>query len=153
MKTEFIVSSLVFVALAGRMFAADGQANTPFENGLLEEEANHHLDAAINNYKQAVAYLVTNRQMLATAVFRLGECYRKEGKLAEARIQYRRILRDFPEQTDLVRTSQETVGAATNSPPVFVLSFGNSNADPANNLAFPGGIAVDGSGAVYVSDR
>src|SRR5256885_5839373 len=75
-------------------------AQSPFERGLLEEEAHHKLDAAISSYQEAVAYFVTNRQMLATAVFRLAECYRKQGKENEARMQYRRILRDFPDQTD-----------------------------------------------------
>src|SRR6266581_9020014 len=107
MKTKLIVSSLVFLTSAGGILAAARETNTPFENGLLEEEANHHLEAAILNYQQAVAYLVTNRQMLATAVFRMGECYRKQGKLNEARMQYRRILRDFPDQVDLAHLSQE----------------------------------------------
>src|ERR1051325_7877136 len=138
------------VAVIKRADAPDTQ--TPFERGLLEEEANHKLDAAISSYQEAVAYFVTNRQMLATAVFRLAECYRKQGKDNEARMQHRRILRDFPDQTDLVRLSQENVGAATNRPPAYVLSFGNTNADPADNLAFPGGVAVDPSGNVFVSD-
>jgi DNA-binding beta-propeller fold protein YncE len=150
MNSKFMLSVLVSFASI-RLLAAD-DANTTFEQGLLEEEANHKLDAAIHNYRDSLSYLVTNRQMLATAVFRLGECYRKAGKVGEARMQYRRILRDFPDQTNLVRISEEMVGAATNPPPAFVLAFGNSNANPANNLGFPGGIAVDASGFVYVSD-
>jgi len=150
MKSKLIIALLVSIA-STRLIGGD-DTNTTFELGMLEEEANHNLDAAIRNYRDSLSYLVTNRQMLATAVFRLGECYRKEGKLGEARMQYRRILRDFPDQTNLVRISQEIVGAATNPPPAFVLAFGNSNPNPNNNLAFPGGIAVDASGFVYVSD-
>ena len=131
---------------------AVGDTNSTFEQGLLEEDANHQLDSAIHNYQDSLYYLITNRQMLASAVFRLGECYRKQGKLAEARIQYRRILHEFPDQTELVRLSEGIVGAATNPPPKFVLAFGNSSSNPNNNLAFPGGIAVDGTGYVYVSD-
>lgn len=152
MNAKLIVSSLVLIASIGLMNAADGETNTPFERGLIEEEANHQLEAAIYNYREALAYLVTNRQMLATAVFRLGECYRKQGKLNEARMQYRRILRDFPDQTELCGASQQIVGNATNAPPVFVLSFGNSGPTPTNNLKFPGGVTVDASGNVYVSD-
>src|ERR1041385_7882763 len=152
MKTNLVVSGLVVLVSVGALRAAEAETHTPFERGLLEEEANHQLDAAIRNYQEAVACLVTNRQMLATAVFRMGECYRKQGKLNEARIQYRRILRDFPEQTELIRLSQQVVGNATNAPPAFVLSFGNSNPSPADNLAFPGGVTVDGAGNVYVSD-
>jgi DNA-binding beta-propeller fold protein YncE len=147
-----IVCSAVLIASAIPANAAEGETNTPFERGLLEEDANHQLEAAISNYQEALAYLVTNRQMLATAVFRLGECYRKQGKLNEARMQYRRILHDFPDQAELCRLSQQVVGNATNSPPAFVLSFGNTGPSPTNNLKFPGGVTVDASGNVYVSD-
>jgi tripartite motif-containing protein 71 len=150
MNSKLIIVVLVSIA-SSRLIGAD-DTNTSFELGMLEEEANHRLDAAIKNYRDSLSYLITNRQMLATAVFRLGECYRKEGKIGEARMQYRRILRDFSDQTNLVRVSQEMVGSNTNPPPTFVLSFGNSNPNPGKNLAFPGGIAVDGSGFVYVSD-
>jgi len=115
MNSKMIIVVLVSLA-ATRLIAAEDTNNT-FEQGMLEEEANHRLDAAIRNYRDSLSYLVTNRQMLATAVFRLAECYRKEGKISEARMQYLRILRDFPDQTNLVRISQETVGAATNAPP------------------------------------
>lgn len=150
MKTNLVLAFLVCATSSGVLAADD--TNTTFELGILEEEANHQLDAAIRNYRDSLAYLVTNRNMLATAVFRLGECYRKEGKISEARIQYRRILRDFPDQTSLVRLSEEMVGGATNTPPSFVRAFGNTNPDPGKNLAFPGGIAVDATGYVYVSD-
>src|SRR5258706_5352179 len=150
MNSKLIIAVLLSVA-STRLVGAD-DTNTSFELGMLEEEANHKLDAAIKNYRDSLSYLIPNRQMLATAVFRLGECYRKEGKIGEARMQYRRILRDFPDQTSLVGVSQEMVGSNTNPPPAFVLCFGNANPNPAKNLAFPGGIAVDASGFVYVSD-
>src|SRR5207302_6245911 len=91
MKSKFIIGFLVGI-VSTRLIAAD-DTNTAFERGMLEEEANHKLEAAIHNYQDALGYLITNRQMLATAVFRLGECYRKTGKISEARMQYRRILR------------------------------------------------------------
>lgn len=152
MKRQFILCGMLVMASTARIMAAEGEANTPFERGLLEEEANHQLEAAIYNYQEAVAYFVTNRQMLATAVFRLGECYRKQGKLNQARMQYRRILRDFPEQTELLRLSEQVIGNATNPAPAFVVAFGNLPADPTNSLAFPGGVTLDPSGNVYVSD-
>jgi len=150
MKSRLLGFFLISVSCL-RLLAADG-GNTSFETGLLEEEANHNLDAAIRGYRDSLSYYSTNRQMLATALFRLGECYRKQGKMSEARIQYRRILHNFQDQTNLVMLTEQIVGAATNTPPAFVLSFGNSNRNPEDNLAFPGGIAVDGAGCVYVSD-
>lgn len=143
---------VVLISIASTRLIAAEDANSSFEQGMLEEEANHKLDAAIRNYRDSLSYLITNRQMLATAVFRLGECYRKEGKVSEARMQYRRVIRDFADQANLVQLSQQIVGAATNSPPTFLLSFGNSSSNAAERLAFPGGIAIDASGFVYVSD-
>jgi DNA-binding beta-propeller fold protein YncE len=152
MNAKPIATVLAGLVSASLITAAAADGKGLVERGLLEEEANHQLDAAIRNYQEALAYLGTNRQMLATALFRLGECYRKEGKVNEAKMQYRRVLRDFPEQTELARLSQEVVGNATNPPPAYVLSFGTSSADPKANLSFPGGIAVDALGNVYVSD-
>src|SRR4051812_40636347 len=100
MKSPLIWFFLISVSCL-RLLAAD-EGNTTFEAGLLEEDANHNLDAAILNYRGSLSYYSTNRQMLATALFRLGECYRKQGKISEARIQYRRILHNFSDQTNLV---------------------------------------------------
>lgn len=152
MKTTAIVTALVWVVSANLVMAAAADANKLIARGLFEEEANQQLEVAISNYREALAHVGTNRTLLATAIFRLGECYRKSGKLNEAKFQYRWIVRDFPEQTELVRISQEIVGVATNLPPAFVLAFGNEDPDPNNHLAFPGGIAVSSAGVVYVSD-
>src|ERR1041385_6566175 len=108
MNSQSIMVVLLSVASTALLAAED--ANNTFEQGMLEEEVNHNLDAAIQNYQDSLSYLITNRQMLATAVFRLGECYRKEGNLSEARTQYRRILQEFWDQTNLTRITFEIIG-------------------------------------------
>src|SRR6185436_6358518 len=72
------------------------------QRGLFEEEANHNLDAAIKEYQSVVAQSDEQRRVVGTALFRLGECYRKLGKTNEANAQYQRILSDFSEQEQLV---------------------------------------------------
>ncbi len=152
MNAKPVLMTLLGFVSAQLALAAPPDGSALLARGLYEEEANQQLEAAIRNYQEALACLGTNRQILATAIFRLGECYRKEGKLNEAKFQYRRIVRDFPDQTELVRLAVQVVGNATNAPPVFVLAFGNTDPDTKKNLAFPGGIAVNAAGIVYVSD-
>ena len=83
------------------------------QRGLFEEEANHNLDAAIKEYQSLVAQSDEQRKIVATALFRLGECYRKLGKTNEANAQYARILRDFSEQEQLVKLSRSLVASTT----------------------------------------
>ena len=60
-----------------------------------------------------------DRQLAATAVFRLGECYRAQGKTNEAAAQYQRILRDFSDQNTLATLSRQDLtgmGMAASQP-------------------------------------
>jgi len=99
---QFIVA-LAFVCSA----AAADPLTEKLQRGLFEEEANHNLDAAIKEYQSVVAQTDEQRKVIATALFRLGECYRKLGRTNEAAAQYQRILRDFLEQEQLVKLSNE----------------------------------------------
>ena len=81
---------------------ADNLTNV-LQNALFEEEANHNLSAAVQAYQTIIARSDEQRKLAATAVFRLAECYRKLGQTNEANVQYRRVLRDFSDQTSLVR--------------------------------------------------
>jgi tetratricopeptide (TPR) repeat protein len=74
--------------------------------GVMEEENNLNLDAAIQRYQQALAKFDSRRTAAAQAVFRLGECYRKMGRMEEAKVQYARVLREFSDQEALVKASQ-----------------------------------------------
>ncbi|HEY3864041.1 MAG TPA: ankyrin repeat domain-containing protein [Verrucomicrobiae bacterium] len=112
MKTIIILTA--FAGMAAAVLAAPGTntAAALVERGLFEEEANHQYDAAISDYVEAIAQFDHERQLAATAIFHLGECYRKEGKTNEAAAQYQRIAREFPEQAALVQASQAYVPAA-----------------------------------------
>lgn len=98
--------------LAGKMTAADALTEK-LQHGLFEEEANHNLDAAIQAYQSVVAQSDEQRKVIATALFRLGECYRKLGRTNDANAQYQRIVRDFSEQEPLVKLSRDIVGVSS----------------------------------------
>lgn len=91
------------------LLAATNDLTSRLQQGLFEEEANRNLDAAIANYQLLAAQFDKNRQIAVTAIFRLGECYRKLGKTNEAVVQYQRILRDFSDQQTLVTLSQQNL--------------------------------------------
>src|SRR5450759_1514826 len=107
MKTKLCV--LIFLLAAALVRAQTNNLTVLLQQGLFEEQANRNLDAAIEDYAALAKQFDKDRQLAATAVFRLGECYRAQGKTNEAAAQYQRILRDFPDQKTLVTLSQQNV--------------------------------------------
>jgi ankyrin repeat protein len=117
MKMKFILITLVSLAASGLTSAATNDVSTLVERGLFEEEANHQLDAAIGDYKEAIEHFDHERQLAATAIFRLGECYRKQGRTNEANAQYERIVREFSDQGHLAQLSQGYLPSGSGATP------------------------------------
>ncbi|MBI3849896.1 MAG: ankyrin repeat domain-containing protein [Verrucomicrobia bacterium] len=118
MKTKLLLGGILLIA-ATLVRAATNDLSSALQKGLFEEEANRNLDAAIQAYQSVAARFDKDRQLAATAIFRLGECYRKLGKTNEANVQYERILRDFSDQTDLVKLSRNNVQRPQSGPEAF----------------------------------
>ena len=105
MKTKFCIG---IILLAVSLSPAQTTNLTALlQQGLFEEQASRNLDAAITDYQTLAAQFDKDRQLAATAVFRLGECYRAQGRTNEAAAQYQRILRDFSDQSTLATLSQQ----------------------------------------------
>jgi ankyrin repeat protein len=107
MKSSILILLLGF-PLATSTRAAD-DLTAVLQQALFNEEADHDLTAAIKAYQSVVAGADAQRKLAATAVFRLGECYRKLGQTNEAVAQYQRILSDFTDQTNLVTLSRQNL--------------------------------------------
>src|SRR6185503_12802553 len=90
------IGIVVVVALvtALQLPAADALTEA-LQKGLFEEEANQNLEAAIKAYQDVLSRADEQRRVAATALFRLAECYRKQGKTNEAAGGYRRVVRDY----------------------------------------------------------
>src|SRR6185369_6922028 len=73
-KIWTFVLTLVVVSAAP---AATNELGGDLQKGLFAEEVDHDFNAAITNYQALVVRYEQERQVAATAVFRLGECYRK----------------------------------------------------------------------------
>jgi ankyrin repeat protein len=99
-----------WLLLTSQLIAADPISDA-LQKGLFEEEANHNLDAAIKAYQSVIDQSAEQRKLTATAVFRLGECYRKLNKTNEALAQYQRVVREFPDVPNLATLSQQNLAA------------------------------------------
>lgn len=106
MKTKLTLLLVVLLPLAAR---AAEDLTTALQKGLFEEEANQNLPAAIKAYESLLAASDEQRKLAATALFRLGECYRKLGKTNDAVAQYQRLLRDYADQGTLVTLSRQNL--------------------------------------------
>ncbi len=108
MNTKALLATLVLAA-SGLARAATNDPQATLERGLFEEEANHNLPAAIQAYEAVVAQFDNDRKLAATAVFRLGECYRRQGDTNAASAQYARVLREFADQDPLATLSRQNL--------------------------------------------
>ena len=89
--------------------AATNDLTPALQRGLFEEEANQNLGAAIQAYQSVAGQFDKDRKLAATAIFRLGECYRKQNNTNDAALQYERILREFSDQPTLVTLSRQSL--------------------------------------------
>lgn len=106
MKTKLTLLLVVLLPLA--VHTAD-DLSTALQKGLFEEEANQNLPAAIKAYESLLATSDEQRKLAATALFRLGECYRKLGRTNDAVTQYQRLLRDYADQGTLATLSRQNL--------------------------------------------
>src|ERR1039457_3267459 len=115
MKTKLCLG--IFLLAAAVLRAQTNNLTALLQQGLFEEQASRNLDAAIADYSTLAAQFDKDRQLAATAVFRLGECYRAQGRTNEAAAQYQRILRDFSDQQTLATLSrQDLTGMGVSAP-------------------------------------
>jgi ankyrin repeat protein len=119
MKKVYVLLAGVLMAAAAQLRAADALTEA-LQKGLFEEEANQNLDAAIKAYQDVIGRADDQRRVAATAVFRLAECYRKQGKTNEATGEYRRLLRDYADQTTLVNLSRQNLTGLGATPATVV---------------------------------
>jgi ankyrin repeat protein len=105
MKTKYC--ALILLLAAAVAHAQTNKLASLLQQGLLDEEANHNLNAAIADYRSLATQFDKDRQVAATAIYRLGECYRMLGRTNEAVSQYERIVREFSDQETLATLSRQ----------------------------------------------
>jgi tetratricopeptide (TPR) repeat protein len=95
----------LILLVAGSAAAQDRMADT-LRKGVVEEESQKNLGAAIQQYEAVLAQFNEGRETAATALFRMAECYRKQGNSAQAIAAYQRVVREFGDQTKLAEQSR-----------------------------------------------
>lgn len=86
-------------------FAPAAWAASPselLENGIYAEETKGDLDGALKLYQQAVTEAKGAQAVAAQAQFRVGVCYFKKGDFPAARAALEQVLKNYPEQKELV---------------------------------------------------
>ena len=120
----------VFLGLLLTLRAADPLSEA-FQRGLLAEETRADFQAASAAYSEVIRLADAQRDLIATALFRLSETQRRLSRTNDAIAGYRRLIREFSTQTNLVVLATErlrTLGGAE-TPQKF--------RDPSSSLAAP----------------
>ena len=132
MKSKLLLAATLFVSPLAAP-AATNDLTALLQQGMFDEEATRDLTAAIADYQSLARQYDKDRQVAATAIYRLGECYRKLGQTNEAATQYRRLVRDFPEQADLAQLSRQNLAGLGSAPAAPVAA--DNSAGPATGAA------------------
>lgn len=115
-----IISAFILIAFAAT--AQDRMAET-LRKGVVEEETRQDLNAAIKSYESALTQFgqirklsAGDRKTAASALFRMAECYRKQGRTDQAATAYRRLLKEFGDQGPLVAQSRTRLSVQASVP-------------------------------------
>src|SRR5262249_9273963 len=98
---------LCLSVVSGAPAAETNALGGALQKGLFEEEANRNYAEAIKAYQAALTSFEEDRKLAATALFRLAECYRKQGNTNEAVSRYEALLREFPGETAMASLSRQ----------------------------------------------
>ncbi len=105
---KFNKAAPILLLCAAAVFAQDRIPDL-LRKGILAEDADQKPAAAIQQYQAVLNQFADERQMAATALFRMAECYRKQGQKAPAIAAYQRVLKDFADQAKLAQQSRSTL--------------------------------------------
>ncbi len=107
MKTKRIAIAALFLGLALALSGAGQQSAAElYKAGLYEEEVGGNLQKAIEIYQDILKRFPDNREMAAKAQLHIGLCYEKLGT-AEAEKAFRKVIDNYPEQSEAVREARE----------------------------------------------
>jgi len=82
------------------------------EQGIYSEETKGDIDAALKLYQQVVTEAKAGQAVAAQAQYRLGICYYKKKNYVEANAAFGRLVRDYPDQTDLIQLANKYLANA-----------------------------------------
>src|ERR1035437_10139783 len=98
--------------LATAPIAAAASPSELLEQGIYSEETKGDVDDAMKLYQQVVAESKAGQAVAAQAQYRLGMCYHKKKNYAEATAAFEKVVRDYPDQRDLVALASKYLSGA-----------------------------------------
>jgi len=109
-RTIILFAVFTLAALSITAFAQRAkEAETLFHRGVHFEEVRGELKEAIAIYEKLVKEFADVRPVVAKAHLHIGLCYEKLG-LKQAQDAFQRVIDDYPEQTEAVKTAKEKLG-------------------------------------------
>ena len=109
-------AALVLLAITGVLgtaqLAAAASPSELLEQGIYSEETKGDVDAALKLYQQVVTEAKAGQAVAAQAQYRLGVCFYKKKNYAEANAAFEKLLKDYPDQKDLIALANKYLASA-----------------------------------------
>ena len=114
-----IARALLILVIGGILFAASApalaeNASALYQEGLMKENGEGDLDAAIEVYRKIVSEHADTTEVAARAQLRIGMCYEKLGR-EQATEAYQKVIERFPGEAEIVQQARERLQALAES--------------------------------------
>lgn len=125
-----ITQILLIVAIGGCLLWASHSALATtaaelYQEGLMKENADGDLEAAIEVYREIVKEHSDEASVAAKAQLHIGMCYEKLGR-DKAKAAYQKVIERFPTETEVVQQARERLQALEQAEQVKQLEMGAS---------------------------
>jgi tetratricopeptide (TPR) repeat protein len=113
-------TSLLLLALATTLaIGAEGPSvSEVFEKAIYSEQTKGDLDGAMQLYQQVVTQAKAGQAIAAQAQYHIGACFYKKKDYANANAAFEKLIKDYPDQKELVAKAQEYLAGAIPLMPV-----------------------------------
>ena len=98
--------------LGSAQLAAAASPSELLEQGIYSEETKGDVDGALKLYQQVVTEAKAGLAVAAQAQYRVGVCYYKKKNYAEANTAFEKLVKDYPDQKDLIALANKYLADA-----------------------------------------
>jgi tetratricopeptide (TPR) repeat protein len=117
-RTILLLALLLAVPAAA---ASTKSAAELLREGLYAEEVEGNLDAAIGIYQQIILDTNSPKNLVAQALYRQAMCFLKKKDETAARGVLQKLVKDYPDQTDVVEKARPVLEALGNADPASLM--------------------------------
>jgi hypothetical protein len=127
MKTRHILfrswakTALLLLSTTTLLAATAVRADSPsdlMEQGIYSEETKGDLGAAVQLYQKVIAQAKSDQALAARAQYHLGVCYYKQQNFTDADAAFQSVIKDYPDQKDIVALARKYLAGAHPLQPV-----------------------------------